>query len=727
MKLRTYILSLITIPLIGLAVVGGMKGSADFTRFTASKETQAHTVDALKLTNMAHLLQVERGQSAGFLASSGNNFHADLIKTRQQVDRAVSETAKTATAVQAQLSGLEKMRRDINSLKASAPKMAAYYTGIIAVLLNEAGNQMLGQENPQIVRFASGLVALSAAKEAAGLQRAAGAAGFNSGQFDLAVYRNFSEKGATEQRMLDVARTAFSQNLPDLDIEQFLRESELQGIRKAVLAAGPGGNAPELSSLEWFTLSSKWISHLYDVEGSIADKMTELASAEARSSLLTFALTGLIILLAIAACGGIGFRLIRIFDTQFGALQEDLDRLSRKDFDFTPAFLETENEIGLLNQAMEKTRADLQLADASLAATEADRTEVIKSLDHGLSRLADRDLDCTIEERFPAEYEELRGSFNTTVATLSDTLQQVILTSGSIFGSSTEISQASDELSRRTESQAATLEQTAAALDELTASVKSAAEGARSVESIMEDAQQEAHDSGTVVQSAVSAMTEIEESSTQISQIITVIDDIAFQTNLLALNAGVEAARAGESGRGFAVVASEVRALAQRSSDAADEIKGLIGNSTKQVAQGVTLVGKTGEALDSIAGRIGHISKLVTDIAEGAAEQSIGLAEINTGVVQLDQVTQENAAMVEQSTAAGHLLKSDASKLSESVSQFKIAASSNVTQLNPTAPTAALKASLAPVDTDWSMEEIALAPAKVSMNNNAAKDLWQDF
>ena len=149
------------------------------------------------------------------------------------------------------------MRRDINSLKASAPKMAAYYTGIIAVLLNEAGNQMLGQENPQIVRFASGLVALSAAKEAAGLQRAAGAAGFNSGQFDLAVYRNFSEKGATEQRMLDVASTAFSQNLPDLDIEQFLRESELQGIRKAVLAAGPGGNAPELSSLEWFTLSSK--------------------------------------------------------------------------------------------------------------------------------------------------------------------------------------------------------------------------------------------------------------------------------------------------------------------------------------------------------------------------------------------------------------------------------------------------------------------------------------
>ncbi|WIY25169.1 methyl-accepting chemotaxis protein [Parasedimentitalea psychrophila] len=678
----------------------------------------------MKLTNMAHLLQVERGQSAGFLASGGSNFRDDLIKTRLQVDSAISETAKS---VQTQLNALENMRRDIDALKTVAPKMGAYYTNIIAALLDEAGNRMLGQENPRIVRFASGLVALSAAKEAAGLQRAAGAAGFSSGQFDLPAYRNFSEKGAAEQRMLHVAQLALSQHLPDLDIQKFLRESPLQGLRQAVLAAGPGGNAPDLTSLEWFNLSTKWISHLYEIEGSIATKMTDIASAEARSALFTFALTGLIVLLAIAACSGLGIRLIRIFDTQFGALQQDLDRLSRKDFDFTPAFLDTQNEIGLLNQAMEKTRAELQSADASLAATEADRTTVIKSLDQGLSRLADRDLDCAIEDSFPVEYEDLRKSFNTTVTTLSDTLQQVIETSGSIFGSSSEISQASDELSRRTESQAATLEQTAAALDELTASVKSAAKGARSVETIMEDAQQEAKDSGIVVQSAVSAMTEIEQSSSQISQIIKVIDDIAFQTNLLALNAGVEAARAGESGRGFAVVASEVRALAQRSSDAAEEIKALIDNSAKQVAQGVALVGETGAALDSIAGRIGHISKLVTDIAVGAGEQSVGLAEINTGVVELDQVTQENAAMVEQSTAAGHLLKSDASKLSETVAQFKISASRSSAPLRSVPSTPAPNDSPAPVDTNWQTDEIAAAPTRRSMTDNTARDLWQDF
>ena len=180
----------------------------------------------------------------------------------------------------------------------------------------------------------------------------------------------------------------------------------------------------------------------------------------------------------------------------------------------------------------------------------------------------------------------------------------------SIRSGAAEISQASDDLSGRTESQAATLEETAAALEEMTVSVKSSAEGARSVETIMEEARQEAKNSGEVVGKAVSAMTEIELSSGQISQIINVIDDIAFQTNLLALNAGVEAARAGEAGKGFAVVASEVRALAQRSSDAATEIKSLIDDSSKQVGNGVELVGQAGKALENIVDRVDHISRM---------------------------------------------------------------------------------------------------------------------
>lgn len=258
---------------------------------------------------------------------------------------------------------------------------------------------------------------------------------------------------------------------------------------------------------------------------------------------------------------------------------------------------------------------------------------------------------------------------------LNATIEKVVKAAVSMLDGATGISQSAEDLSQRTESQAATLEETAAALDELSASVTSAAEGARNVEQTVGDARDEAQASGQVVQSAVCAMTEIEQSSTHISQIIGVIDDIAFQTNLLALNAGVEAARAGEAGRGFAVVASEVRALAQRSSEAAMEIKNLISSSGTQVAKGVELVDKAGAALQNIMERVNHISLLVSDIARGAEEQSIGLQEINSGVIQLDQVTQQNAAMVQEATAASQLLTDDASMLTNLVSRFQTQAS----------------------------------------------------
>ncbi|MCJ8335833.1 MAG: methyl-accepting chemotaxis protein [Epibacterium sp.] len=311
-------------------------------------------------------------------------------------------------------------------------------------------------------------------------------------------------------------------------------------------------------------------------------------------------------------------------------------------------------------QASEERRVRQETQNAAVAA-----------LASGLSDLSRGDLTARIEQPLGEGYEKLRADFNATIDTLNQTMVQLVEGAASIQGGASEISQASDDLSQRTEAQAATLEETAASLDELTASVKSAAEGARDVERTVGEARTEAEASGQVVQNAVAAMTEIEASSTHISQIISVIDDIAFQTNLLALNAGVEAARAGEAGRGFAVVASEVRALAQRSSDAAMEIKTLISSSSKQVESGVELVGQAGDALQSIMTRVNHIAELVSDIANGAEEQSTGLVEINTGMNQLDQVTQQNAAMVEEATAAGHLLNSDSTKLAEMVSKFQ--------------------------------------------------------
>ncbi len=297
---------------------------------------------------------------------------------------------------------------------------------------------------------------------------------------------------------------------------------------------------------------------------------------------------------------------------------------------------------------------------------------VVTSLADGLRKLSKGDLTETIDVTFSEEYEQLRHDFNDAVANLKGTLSTIIATVGGIRHGSSEISNAADDLSKRTENQAATLEQTAAALDEITSTVKQTAEGATEANSVASDARKEAQQSGEIVKETVEAMGEIEKSSGQISQIIGVIDDIAFQTNLLALNAGVEAARAGDAGRGFAVVAQEVRALAQRSSDAAKEIKGLITASSQHVETGVDRVGRAGKALEEIITRVESVSSLVSDIAASAKEQSTSLSEVNTAVNKMDQVTQQNASMVEETTAASHSLAKDADELMNQVSHFNI-------------------------------------------------------
>jgi methyl-accepting chemotaxis protein len=390
--------------------------------------------------------------------------------------------------------------------------------------------------------------------------------------------------------------------------------------------------------------------------------------------------------------------------------------------------------IAFRDAAIDKIRVEAEAADArekaeaerrrNLTATEAaaeEQAAVVTALGEGLERLSAGDLTYRLTQTFPSDYVKLQSDFNAAIGQLKDAMSVVVSNVSAIRSGSGEISHAADDLSRRTEQQAASLEETAAALDQITATVNKTASGARQASSVVQGARGDAETSGAVVRDAVAAMSAIEHSAQQISQIIGVIDEIAFQTNLLALNAGVEAARAGDAGRGFAVVASEVRALAQRSAEAAKEIKTLISASGAQVATGVQLVGQTGEALQRIVGRVAEIDGLVSEISASAQEQATGLQQVNTAVNQMDQVTQQNAAMVEQSTAASHSLSQEAESLASSVARFRIGDGSVQAPRAAAAP-AHRPAAHAPVP-----QMRATGRGGAALKPQAVEDGWEEF
>ncbi len=327
----------------------------------------------------------------------------------------------------------------------------------------------------------------------------------------------------------------------------------------------------------------------------------------------------------------------------------------------------------------EQAESDRNLSETERAAREQQKAAeardlqlAVQSLGDGLGRLSSGDLAYRIETPFVEQLDSLRQDFNNSVDKLNEAMQAVGSNARAISAGANEIRSSADDMSKRTEQQAASVEETAAALEQITTTVKDAARRAEEASQLVTRTRSGAERSGQVVRNAVEAMHQIEKSSSEISNIIGVIDDIAFQTNLLALNAGVEAARAGEAGKGFAVVAQEVRELAQRSANAAKEIKALITTSGEQVQTGVSLVVETGTALDAIVAEVQEINRHVHAIAEAAREQSVGLQEINTAVNTMDQGTQQNAAMVEESTAASHSLATEAASLTALMGQFKL-------------------------------------------------------
>ena len=426
----------------------------------------------------------------------------------------------------------------------------------------------------------------------------------------------------------------------------------------------------------------------YHVE---TDALVARANKKANDGAMLTVLLGLA-----AAIGGMAFALwigASKISRPVASLSKTMTTLAEGELDVTVAATGRKDEIGLMARAVQVFKDNAVALRASeaeqqriSAAGEAERLRnesasqgaaedqafVMERIAQGLARLSRGDLTVRVVEPFPDGYGQLRTDFNGAMEHLDQAMGQILNAVGGIGASSDEITAAADNTARRSEQQAASLEETAAALDEITATVRRASQGATDAARVVGTTRDDAERSGQVVRGAVAAMNGIEQSSQQIGQIIGVIDEIAFQTNLLALNAGVEAARAGDAGRGFAVVAQEVRALAQRSAEAAKEIKTLISTSADQVGQGVKLVGQTGEALEGIVCKVGEIDALVRELAASAGEQATGLNQVNVAVNQMDQGVQQNAAMIEEATAVSHALKTEIGGLMQMMGRFQV-------------------------------------------------------
>ena len=524
-------------------------------------------------------------------------------------------------------------------------------------------------------------------------QSAARAYAMGGGADQLAAYDKY---GALTDEALErfIGQTASD--------EQRERAKALQGDLAAwrsghmapllALARDPATRAQAIEPL-----SHKSLEKVRRAIDQLATTQGEIKDSRVAATFQALDVTRLVLIgsaaLAIAAAAFAGWMLNRLVAQPVVRIADVMRRLAEGDNNVAVPGVGRGDEIGQMAAAVEvfkdaaaaklraeqeaieiKARGEREREAASEAAIAGERTFVVDVFGQSMERLAAGDLTYRVNAELPGPYLKLRDDFNAAMIQLQQAMQAISGNVEGITSGAGEISQAADDLSRRTEQQAATLEETAAALDQITATVKRSAEGAGKAHDVVTVAKTDAERSGEVVRDAVSAMGGIETSAQQISQIIGVIDEIAFQTNLLALNAGVEAARAGEAGKGFAVVASEVRALAQRSADAAKEIKTLISTSSQQVKDGVDLVARTGEALARIVDQVSQITGLVSEIAASSKEQSTALHEVNTAVNQMDQMTQQNAAMVEQSTAASHSLAHEARDLSTLVARFKVGA-----------------------------------------------------
>ena len=465
-------------------------------------------------------------------------------------------------------------------------------------------------------------------------------------------------------------------------------------LRANTLKKLMAGEPPGITVDQWSRLTVQKLATSLAVAEAALDVAKEYASAQRASATRALGIEFAVLAAALSLAGGMMLLVSRRVTGPLGQMQAAMMKLAGGDFGVVVPGLERKDEIGAMANAVErfKVLADekarheadeamrRQQGEAAVHAKAAEerakiaeeQAQAFRALGVGLDKLSSGDLMFRLSDGFSEDYRQIRDDFNNTIAQLQETIGSIALSTREVASTATEISSSTTDLSQRTEEQAASLEETSAAMEEISTTVKKNAENALEANQVTNGTREVADRGGAVVAQAVGAMARIEESSRKISDIISVIDEIARQTNLLALNAAVEAARAGEAGRGFAVVASEVRSLAQRSSQAAKDIKDLITNSSNQVQEGVELVNRAGASLTEIVESIKKVAEIVSEIASASGEQSTGCDQVNAALNQMDQVTQQNSALVEENAAAAKALEQQSQAMDERVSFFRL-------------------------------------------------------